>query len=221
MRKQRIQKSPLQRIEECETHLYFLWDALRLYARERDRYKQIASELRILVADHRPKRRLLLSLMKEYGFEHNVEPPRVPIHGPIPMIGWRDDPQDTALSEEIAAAIGDEQKLKSAFEKQAAMARAIPLSEYVEKALAVSIAPFNYSYQDLVLTIAQQVGSSHEDEAVDEPLVRLRQVLIGGSEGHIAPMIAFADLILDVGERFIKFLAEKHAYRPKYLQMAG
>jgi hypothetical protein len=219
--KARIPKSPLQRVEECETHLYFLWDARQLYPQERDRYKQIASELRVLVGDHRPKRRLLLCLMEEYGFTHNVEPPRAPIHAPIPLVGWKNDPEQTALAAEIGEAVGDEERLKRALEKQAALARPVPFSEYVERALAVYIAPFDYSYRDLVLAVAQQVGSSHEDEAMDEPLVRLRQVVIGGSEGHVAPLISFADLVLRVGASFMSFLVEEHGYRPKYFQVSG
>ena len=93
-RKARIQKPLEQRLDECETHLYFLWDARRLYPDQRDRYKQIASELRVLVGDHKPKRRLLLSLMNELGFSYDVQPPGPPLDKhPIPMVGWRDDPE--------------------------------------------------------------------------------------------------------------------------------
>lgn len=90
-----------------------------------------------------------------------------------------------------------------------------------KKALAVYVAPYDYSYKDLVLAVAQQLGSGHEDTAVDEPLLQLRQYVIGGDEGHIAPLINFADLVLEVGISFIAFVADEHGYKPEYFQLAG
>lgn len=221
-KKRRIPQSPTERFNECETHLYFLWDARRLYAQQRDRYKQIASELRVLVGDQSPKKRLLLWLMDEYGFAYAVQPPGAPFDKqPIPMVGWRNDPEHQVLTLEVEKALGDEAKLAEVLKKQAATRRPVPFSEYVEKALAVYIAPYDYSYRDLVLAVAQQLGSSHEDTKVEEPLLHMRQFVIGGDEGHVAPLIGFADLVLEVGSRFIAFLAEKHGYAPKYFQLGG
>ena len=222
MKKRRIPKTSEQRLDECETHLYFLWDAHRLYPQQKDRYKQIASELRVLVGDHRPRRRLLLALMEDYGFSYAVQPPGPPFDKqPISMVGWRDDPHHQALTKEIEQAMGDKEKLDELLEKQAAMRRPVPFPEYVDRAQAVYIAPHDYSYRDLVLAVAQQVGSSHEDTAVDETLVQLGQFVIGRNEGHIAPLIGFADLVIEVGSRFIAFVSEKHGYNPKYFKPAG
>lgn len=127
--------------------------------------------------------------MDEVGFRFDVPPPSLPPYGPIPLVGWKDDAEMKAISEEIAEAIDDESRLQAALAKQKSLARPIAFHSYVEKAFAVYIAPHDYSYRDLVLAVAQQVGSSHEDEAVDEPLVRLRHFVIGDSEGHIAPLI--------------------------------
>lgn len=134
VRKTRIEKPPEQRLSECETHLYFLWDARRLYRAQKDRYKQIAAELRVLVGDHKPKRRLLLSLMNEFGFSFDVQPPGPPLDKqPIPMVGWRDDPEHQALTEEVQQALGDEAKLAEVLKKQAAFRRVVHFPEYVEK----------------------------------------------------------------------------------------
>ena len=113
-------------------------------------------------------------------------------------------------------ATGDEEKPAEVLEKLAALRRPVPFAEYVERALAVYIAPYDYSYRDLVLAVAQQVGSSHEDTAVDEPLLQLRRYVIGGNQGHVAPLINLADLVLKVGMSFVAFVSEKHGYRPKY-----
>ena len=71
-----------------------------------------------------------------------------------------------------------------------------------------------------MLALAQQVGSGHEDISMDESLLLLRQVVIGGDEGHVAPLITFSQLVLEMGANFITFLSAKHGYNPKYLKIA-
>ncbi len=216
-RKPRIPKSPARRLAECESHLYFLSDARRLYEQEEDRFKQVAAELRVLVGDHRPERRLLCAMMSEYGFAFAVQPPGPPFERqPIPTVGWRDDPQHQALTEEVAAALGDEAKLAQVLKKQAALRRPMPFDEYVDRALAVYIAPHDYSYRDLVLAVAQQLGSSHEDTAIDVPLAQMESVRICGDLGYVAPLIKLADLVLTIGSLFIAHVVKQDGYEPKY-----
>ncbi len=215
--KPRIPKSLEQRLQDCETHLYFLWDSHRLYPAQEDRFKQIAAELRILVCETRTNHPLLLYLMEELGFSYDVQPPGPPFDKqPIPMIGWRDDPVHQQLTTEVQAAIGDERRLSQILQKQAALRHALPFREYVEKSLAVFIAPYDYSYRELTLAVAQQVGSSHEDLSVEEPLIKLQQFRLAGHQGHVAPLIVFADSVLKVGGAFVEFLIQTQSYEPRY-----
>jgi hypothetical protein len=141
-RTRRIQKSQQQRFQDLETHLYFLWEARQLFPKQHDRFKQIASELRVLACDHRASRRLLLSLMAEYGFQRVVNPPGPPFDKrPIPTIGWRKDPQLRKLAADIEDAAGDSEKLDQLLEVQAALRRPMPIAEYVDTALAVDGTP--------------------------------------------------------------------------------
>ena len=216
-KKPRIQKSRESRLRECETHLYFLWDAHRLYANEPDRYKQIAAELRVLIGDHKPERRLLLSMMNEYDFAYSVQPHPAPFDKEaIPMVGWREDPVEIELTQRFEAALGDDLKLEEVLEAQAALRRPVPFNEYVEKGLAVYIAPHDYSFRDLVLAISQQIGSGHEDSTVEAPLMELAQFILNGEEGHVAPLIAFSERVLHVGALFIDHVAKNHGYSPQY-----
>ena len=218
-RKKRIPKTSEQRLRECETHLYFLWDARKLYDQESDRYKQIAAELRVLVGDHKPKRRLLLAMMEEYGFSYDVQPPGPPFDKqPIPLVGWRNDPIHQALTQEVQAVLGDKEKMADVLEKQAVLRRPIPFPEYVEKGLAVYIRPYDYSYRDLVLAIAQQVGSSHEDHALDEQLIQMQNIILGNEESHIAVLIQFTDLVIEVGSMFIGHVVQNYGYKPTYFK---
>jgi len=216
-RKRKIPKTPEQRLAECETHLYFLWLARQHYTNKPEHYKQIAAELRILVADRKPARRLLLAMMQEYGFTYDVQPPGPPFDkNPIPMVGWRDDLTQQAIVKELQAAEGDNEKMAAVLEKTASLRRPIPFDEYVEKGLAVWVEPYDYSYQDLVLAISQQIGSSHEDSAVEEPIIKMQHVLIGDHESHITTLIGFTDLVLKVGVSFIRYVSDQHGYEPSH-----
>lgn len=221
-RTDRIPKGRESRLVECETHLYFLWDARRLYQEQPDRYKQIAAELRVLVGDHMPARRLLLAMMEEFCFSYEVQPPPSPFDKqPIPMIGWRDDPNHAALVRQAEEALGDEKKMQELFLAQAALRCPVPFAEYVARGLAVYISPHDYSFKDFVLAIAQQMGSGHEDTAVDVPLAQMGSVILGGEQSHIAALVNFADLVLIVGGLFIAHVVEHHGYEPKYFRIGA
>lgn len=225
-RKPRIAKSDAQILSDCETHLYFLWDAHRLYSKQRERFKQIAAELRILVCETKQNKPLLLDLMDKYSFEYEVQPPGLSEGGPplkpqpISMVGWRDDPQHKEISEELSKANEsvDEAKKKETYKKLANLAKPISFREWVNKGLAVFIKPYDYSNRELTLAIAQQFGSSHEDDSVEEPIVRLQQIIIGGETSDIAPLIVFAEYVIHVGRMFISHLIRNFNYEPQYFK---
>jgi hypothetical protein len=216
-RKTRLRRSTQERIAACESHLFFLHEAAKLFPQQYDRYKQIAAELRVLVCKTRHNEPLLLNLMDELGFFYEIHPPGSPFDKmPIPLVGWRDDPDHQALTGEFQKAGDDEQKLAVALEKQARLRKSMPLREYTEKALAIFIRPFDFNYRDLILSVAQQCGSSHEDEDIDEPMAQMRSIVIGGIESHIAPLIEYAGYVVDAGAKFVLFSVEKDLYQARY-----
>ena len=225
-RKQRIPKTDAQILSDCETHLYFLWDAYRLYSQQRERFKQIAAELRILVCETRQNKPMLLDLMDKYSFKYEVQPPGLQEGGPplkpqpMPMVGWRDDPVHKEISEELSKASesGDEEKMIEIDKKMTDLAKPIPFREWINKGLAVFIEPYDYSNRELTLAIAQQFGSSHEDDSVEEPIVQLQQIIIGGETSDIAPMIVFAKSVIHVGQMFISHLVRNFNYEPQYFK---
>jgi hypothetical protein len=225
-RKPRVSKTPAEKLADCETHLYFLWDALRLYPEQRDRFKQIAAELRVLVCETRMNKPLLLNLMDEYAFVHEVQPPGVSASGPplkpqpLPMVGWRDDPIHAEISERLSRAIesGDAAQMEEIDRRLAELAQPVHFRDWVNKGLAVFIAPYDYSHRELVLAIAQQFGSSHEDDSVEEPILRLRQIYIGGERSDVAPITIFAHSVLSVGMAFIRHVEQHHGFRPHYFR---
>jgi hypothetical protein len=172
-RKRVIQKNEEHLLNDCEAHLHFLVDATRLYHEgQQHRFKQIAAELRVLVADR--KRPILLSRMEHYGFAYEVQPHKAPPLNsmPIAMKGdIRSAPSIYEPDEKI-----DDDLLKRAMDEQAAKVHAIPLRQFVKRGLAVYSRPHEYSYQDLVLELAQRLGSSHEDITFDEQITVLTPI---------------------------------------------
>jgi hypothetical protein len=215
--KPRVPKSPEERIRDCETHLAFLKEARDNYRTDRERYKQVAGELRVLVCKFGNNKPLLLDLMDEYGFDYKVQPAAPPagppLKGPIPLVGWRDDPVQQELAKEIEQALGDEQKLNALLTRQESLTVALPLRQYVDEGLAAFIAPYEYSYNQLTRAIAEQCGVAHEDEAIEEGLAAMHDFRIGNDHSHIVTLISFADSILRAGLTFLDFMGATHGYQ--------
>ena len=217
MAKRRIRKTSQQLLRDCEVHLRFLSEALSYYSQQPDRYRQIAAELRVLVCETRSNKPILLDMMDQFDFPFAVQPPGEPFNkAPTVMVGWKDDPSWHVLQARLSNATTKDD-IDFLLDEQAKLRRPVPIREYVNSALAVHIAPYDYSYRDLTLAIAQQVGSSHEDEAVDQPLLQLQSILVGGHPGHIAPILGFAKRILSCGEHFFRHLQEAGQYERKGL----
>jgi hypothetical protein len=213
--KKKLHRSTQERIGACESHLFFLHEDLKLFPQQYDRYKQIAGKLRLLVCAGGRNKPLLLDLMDEVGFTYEVQPPG-PLTIPIPPGGWRDGPDYQALTLEIQQAAGDRQKLAAIHERQAKLRKPMSLREYTDKALATFIKPYDYSFNELVRSIAQQCGSSHEDESIDEPIAQMRSLVLNGVESHVAVMVEYAGRVLDAGAKFILYSVEKGLYQARY-----
>jgi hypothetical protein len=216
-RKPRVPKPRDERIRDCETHLAFLKEARDNYRTDRERYKQVAGELRVLVCKSKSNKPLLLDLMDEYGFDYLVQraapPAGPPLKGPIPLVGWRDDPVQQELAKELEQAQGDERRLNALLTRLQSLEVALPLRRYVDEGLAAFIAPYEYSYNQLTRVIAEQSGSAHEDETMEEGLAAMHHVRIGNDHSHIVTLIGFADTILCAGLEFLNFMVATHGYR--------
>jgi len=218
-KKRRVLRPTEKRIAACESHLFFLHEDLKLFPQQYDRYKRIAGTLRVLVCASRKNKPLLLDLMDELGFTYEVPPPGPPgpITMPIGLVGWRTDPDFQAYARELEEAAGDQQKCAAIREKHnAEFRKSMPLREYTDKALATFIKPYDYSFRDLVLCVAQQCGSSHEDQAIDEPIAQMGTILLLGVESHVAVIIDYARRVLDAGVNFVLYSVEKGLYQARY-----
>ena len=87
-KKERIPRSTSELVEAFEQHLFMLWEALDYYGDGQTfRYKQVATELRVLVCERSGGASALLrDLMEEFGFTSEVRPPGRAGVWAIPMV---------------------------------------------------------------------------------------------------------------------------------------
>lgn len=184
-------------------------DAVSKYPLERYRYKQIATELRVLVCEFGSHKPLLLDLMDEYGFTYDIQPRD---NNPIPLISWQDDPTHKQIGKLLS-----EDRIDEANKLISTIRKPITLRDFVNYGLAIYIKPNSISHHDMVRKIAEQEGSAHEDRGVDIDVAQSKRIHLGGEELHIAALIVFARLINSIGQEFVCFLDKEKTYKPKYL----
>ena len=202
----RVPKDAERHLADCESHLRFLAEAADRLETEPDRYKQLAAELRVLVGSTKTNKPLLLDLLDEYQVEFPVAPiPDLPF--PIQLVGQ----PPTELPADVIA--GGPERI---WEHYRATGVTYSLRDFVQRGLAVYVAPREYSYNDLVLAVAQQIGSGHEDATMEASLRDLETILIGGYSGYAAPLRSLSQLVLDAGGQLIGRVALDHGYTPRW-----
>jgi len=113
----------------------------------------------------------------------------------------------------------DQSEIEAINEEQAKNALPMPLREWINEALAFFVKPHDYSNRDLVLLISQQMGSAHEDDAVDEKIAILQNIFVFGETIDIHTLITLTDLVLQVGRHFLGYLVDEHDYELKHFQL--
>jgi hypothetical protein len=114
--------------------------------------------------------------------------------------------QNVNTEEETNEMVGELRKLRVSY----------PLDEFLDKALAVFIARDEYSYRELIVSVAQQIGSSHEDLVVDEGIYKLSRTEIGGQLAYAAPIIGIGSKCFDAGMELVAHVVNNHGCKCIY-----
>lgn len=77
------------------------------------------------------------------------------------------------------------------------------------EAVYVSSITEKITHQYLILAIAQQMGSAHEDDGVEPKLHRLNAIFFNGLQPYYRPIAFISELTLQIGERVLEH-AELH-----------
>jgi hypothetical protein len=203
----RVRKTSNRLLADLESHLKFLHEALVRLPGEPDRYKVLAAGLRVLVCDFGSNRPLLLDLLDAFDLKYSIGPiPDLPF--PLPMVDELDLDSGTDFT-----AMSSEQ----IWAYHRSRAKSYPLREFVARGLAVFVLGRPYSYTDLIRTIAEQSGLSHEDPTVDSNILELESSVIGGYQGHVAPLLSLAEHVIAAGVIVIN-KAARSGYSPHFLE---
>ena len=77
------------------------------------------------------------------------------------------------------------------------------LKYMLKKGDAIIVLGKQLTHEYLIKVIAQQMGSAHEDEGLEEVLVEMRDIFVTGVQPYIPILAADADLTLEVGSRVL------------------
>ena len=206
MSNKKIPKSGDRLIRDLESHLKFLREAVCTIASEPDRYKLVASSLRVLVCDFRSNKPLLLDLMDELSLNYEISPlPDLPF--PLPMV------DELKQESKVDFSLMSPEEIWAYHRSQA---KSYPLREFVTRGLAVFVSGHAYSYSDLIRTLAEQSGLSHEDRTIDKNIIELESFIIGGFCGHVVPLCDLANHVIKACINVVNKAATL-GYRPHYL----
>lgn len=75
-----------------------------------------------------------------------------------------------------------------------------------------------FTKAELIREIAQYEGSSHESKSVPDHLAIGHSFKINGTSAHIMQVMIDAKYVVGASREFIKYMADNHGYKPKYLR---
>ena len=180
-------KSLEERLAACEYHARLLLRALHGMKSDPMDYKQVAGQCRVLVADHKPKNRLLLRVIEETGVAVELPP------GP-PLYEW------TVME-------------KGAVER---WKRPIPLDTFCERGLAFVYRGRKYSVADFIKLVSQQEGTSHEAPDSTEPVAAARSWTLGDLPGHAMAIERIGKSVCIGAQNFFQTLIRDYGYEARY-----
>jgi len=197
----RFEKSLLQQVRDLDDHVYLLSGALNRLQGERVHFKTVAAELRLLVCLSSKKEGLLwrvadtlnvsdvmrLHAVKSYNKDHPMmRKTAVMLH-----TVYREGECDFPLLPPAGC---------------------ISLREFIKSYPAVFVYGKEINHEYLIKSVAQQIGSSHEDADVEPMLVDLSELFIGGVEVYVPILAKDASLTIEIGERVLAKAVAEHDY---------
>jgi len=201
--KNRVKKTIHKRLEDLDDHLFLLSQALDGLENGENAYlKTLAAELRVLVCFSSGTEGLLWRLAEDLGV-----PDAVNVHLP------------GELNREHPLASGLQFMFMPIFRVGEGDPRLPPalfhLKGIIKECSAVYVLGQCFTHEQLIKSVAQQMGSAHEDDGVDPCIAELHNMEFSGANPIVKILSTDASLILEMGECVIKKGIESHNFRPK------
>ena len=201
----RISKSPLELMADLDDHLYLLRQDLVGLQRDDAHLKSLAAELRVLVCLSHRTEGLLWRMVDHVGASDAVD---LQLAGNVDV----NHPLTTGLSLAFVpihrAGLGPPELPPASYS----------LKNVIKCCEAIFVTGKGITHEYLIKAIAQQIGSAHEDDAIEVPLATLKAMFINGTQPYIHILTLVSELALQVGERVITAAERKLHFKRKFRQ---
>ena len=188
--KKRINQSLLEQLEALDDHLYLLRQNLLWLQKDEAHFKVIAAELRVLVCPSSGTEGLLWRMVERMNVSDAVE---------LQLAGNVDVKRASAHGLTFAfvpiqrAGLGHPDLPSCSYS----------LRKVIKHCDAIFVTGKGLTHEYLIKVIAQQIGSAHEDNAIELSLATLKAMFINGTQPYIPILTIVSELVLEVGERVL------------------
>jgi len=188
----RIEKSPARKLADLEDHLFFLHGNLSHLKDDLAHYKPLATELRVLICLASRTEGLLWRLVDEYNVSDAVR---------LHVAGLRIKP-DYALATELSFCVANISRPNPSLEA-VLPSRIYSFRKIVKNYEAAYLLGESYTHEKIIRSIAEQMGSAHEDNGIELPIATMEKILINGIEPYVNILAIDAEITLEIGERVL------------------
>lgn len=200
--KKRISKSLLEQLRALDDHLYLLRKNLLELQKDEAHFKVIAAELRVLVCSSRWNEGLLWRMAEQIDVSDAVE---------LQLAGNVDVKSPFASG--LTFAFVPIQR--AGFGHPLLPPQSYSLRSVIKDCDAIFITGKGLTHEYLIKAIAQQIGSAHEDDAIELPLATLKEIIFNGTSPYISILILISELVLEVGDRVLSKAEGSCGYKQK------
>lgn len=199
----RIRKSLLEQLGDLDDHLYLLRKNLLELQKDEAHIKVIATELRLLVCLSSGTEGLLWRMVERMDVSDAVNlqlAGNIDVNHPFAA----KIPIPTFAFVPIQRAGLGHPDLPS---------HSYSLRKVIKYCDAIFVTGKGLTHEYLIKAIAQQIGSAHEDNAIELPLATLKAMFINGTKPYIPILTLVSELVLEVGERVLSKAEGSHGFK--------
>ncbi|WP_417851624.1 hypothetical protein [Thalassoglobus sp.] len=205
-RKDRIPKSLAGKLRDLDDHVFLLRSNINgLKNGESAHVKQIAAELRTLICFSSGTEGLLWRLTQALNVSDEI-------YVSAPYAIDRENPITHSMSFSLFH-IQRGELVPEMFHPQVHSLKEI-VKEY-EAIYLSSLKDKFITHELLIKSIAQQMGSAHEDDGIDSDLVRLLNVQVNGNPSFLNILLIDAEFTLEIAERVLQESCRSGVYKRK------
>lgn len=198
----RISKNLPEQLEALDDHLYLLRQNLLGLQKDEAHFKVIAAELRVLVCTSSGTEGLLWRMVERMDVSDAVE---LQLAGNVDVNHPFANGLTFAYVPPQRAGLGHPDLPH----------RSRSLRKIIKHCDAFFVTDKGLTYEYLIKAIAQQIGSAHEDNAIELPLATLKAMFINGTQPYIPILTFVSELVLEVGERVLSKAEGSHEFKRK------